>query len=109
MAPDPKPTLYRNRLLRTLSSEDRALLEPHLQLVQLAVREVLERAKRPVTNVFFIEAGIASVVARVSNGHKIEAGIIGCEGMTGLVVVNGNDRSPHETFVQAAGSAQRIA
>ena len=29
--------------------------------------------------------------------------------MTGLAVVMGNDRSPHDTYIQAAGSGQRIS
>jgi CRP-like cAMP-binding protein len=36
-------------------------------------------------------------------------GLIGCEGMTGLSIVLGNDRSPHETFIQVAGEGKRIA
>ena len=42
--------------------------------------------------------------------HKrLEVGLIGCEGMTGLPIVLGNDRSPNETFMQVAGNGQRIA
>ena len=39
---------------------------------------------------------------------RIEVGIIGREGMTGLHVVLGNDRSPYETFVQVEGRALAI-
>lgn len=38
-----------------------------------------------------------------------EVGLIGSEGMTGLPIVLGNDRSPHETFIQVAGEGRRIA
>ena len=56
----------------------------------------------------YIEYGLACVVA--SNGHKqLEVGLIGCEGMTGLPIVLGNDRSPNETFIQVAGNGLRIA
>ena len=51
---------------------------------------------------YFIEAGIASVVANGS-GKQIEIGLIGREGMTGLGVVMGNDRSPYDTYMQVAG------
>ena len=33
MAPDPKPVTYRNRLLQALSSENLALLTPHLTYI----------------------------------------------------------------------------
>ena len=43
------------------------------------------------------------------NSHKrLEVGLIGSEGMTGLPIVLGNDRSPHENFIQVAGVGSRI-
>jgi hypothetical protein len=38
----------------------------------------------------------------------MEVGIIGREGMTGITVVLGNDRSPHANFVQVAGHGQKM-
>src|SRR4030095_1660525 len=58
--------------------------------------------------VYFIERGFASVVAN-GTGRSIEVGLIGGEGMTGLAVVMGTDRSPHDTFMQVAGGGQRIS
>ena len=47
----------------------------------------------------------------VANGERaIEIGIIGREGMTGhSVVMQNDDRCPHETFIQLAGKGQRVA
>jgi CRP-like cAMP-binding protein len=101
-------TTLRNRLLASLSSAEYALLKPDLESVALAVRQVLETPNTPITHNYFIESGLASIVAR--NSHKrLEVGLIGCEGMTGLPIVLGNDRSPHETFIQVAGEGKRIA
>jgi CRP-like cAMP-binding protein len=36
----------------------------------------------------------------------VEVGLIGREGMTGLPVVLGDDRTPHSSYVQATGTAQ---
>jgi hypothetical protein len=36
-------------------------------------------------------------------------GLIGREGMSGIVVVLGNHRSPHKVYVQVSGAAQRIS
>jgi hypothetical protein len=41
--------------------------------------------------------------------RSIEVGLIGREGMSGLAVVMGTDRSPNETFMQVAGGGQRIS
>jgi CRP-like cAMP-binding protein len=68
----------------------------------------LEARNKPIDQIFFIESGFASVVAHGS-GRAMEVGIIGREGMTGLAIVLGKDRSPHETFVQLSGAGLRIA
>jgi CRP-like cAMP-binding protein len=53
------------------------------------------------------ESGFASVVA-VLRGKHVEVGLIGREGMTGLPIVLGDHRSPHVTYIQAAGKGQCI-
>jgi CRP-like cAMP-binding protein len=56
-----------------------------------------------------MENGFASVVAN-GGQRDIEVGIIGREGMSGLSVVLGSDERPaNETFIQSAGTGQRIA
>jgi CRP-like cAMP-binding protein len=97
-----------NRLLSRLSPEEFGLLRPHLEAVELPVRKQLESRNKPIEAVYFIEHGIASVVANGS-GRPIEVGIIGREGMTGLPLVMGTDRSPHETYMQVAGDGQRMS
>jgi CRP-like cAMP-binding protein len=99
----------RNRLLASASADDRGLLQPHLEPVTLALRFELEKPNTRIENVYFMDAGIASVVAVQRNETRIEVGLIGCEGMTGTTVVLGDDRSPHATYVQVAGDGQRIA
>lgn len=101
-------TSIRNRLLASLSPADIGLLEPHLEAIELPVRHVLEIPNKPITHSYFIGRGLASIIAR--NSHKrLEVGLIGCDGMTGLAIVFGNDRSPHETFIQVAGDGRRIS
>jgi CRP-like cAMP-binding protein len=96
-----------NRILLRLSRKDFAMLEPHLEPVDLPVRKTLEISKKRIDHIYFIESGFASVVAK-GKGASIEVGIIGREGMTGLAVVLGSDRAQHETYIQAAGSGLRI-
>lgn len=98
-----------NCVLARLSRADIALLQPHLAPVDLPVSMQLETANSRIATVYFIERGFASVVANGSGKRGIEVGIIGREGMTGLAVLLGHDRSPYETFIQAAGSGQRIS
>jgi CRP-like cAMP-binding protein len=98
-----------NRLLASLATNDFDLLEPHLVSVTLGVRKSLERPNKRIDAVYFPESGFVSVVAIQSNGKQVEVGLIGREGMTGLPIVLGNHRSPHATYVQAAGNGQCIS
>jgi CRP-like cAMP-binding protein len=98
-----------NGILSRLSREDFALLEPNLEAVDLPVRKSLEMRKRRIDQVYFIEAGFASVVANGTSKPSIEVGIIGREGMTGLAIVLGNDRAQHATYIQVGGTGLRVS
>jgi CRP-like cAMP-binding protein len=99
----------RNQLLAAMSATDLALLQPHLRPVALELLKDLERPHRRIETVYFMEAGIASVVAVQPDKTRIEIGLIGREGMSGTPVVLGGDQSPHSTYIQVAGEGQRIA
>ena len=99
----------RNRLLAVLSHADRDLLTPALETVDLDVRQILETPNEPISHVYFVESGLVSVVGAAPPNHRIEIGMVGYEGMTGLSIVLGGDRSANETLVQSPGSALRIS
>jgi CRP-like cAMP-binding protein len=99
----------RNQLLAAMSANDLALLRPHLRPVALELLKDLERPNRRIETVYFMEAGIASVVAVQPDETRIEIGLIGREGMSGTAVALGGDQSPHSTYMQVAGEGQRIA
>jgi CRP-like cAMP-binding protein len=98
-----------NKLLAGLSDGDAALLTPLLSLIDLRVRKQLETPNRAIEFAYFLESGLASIVASAGTNHSIEIGIVGSEGMTGLPLLLGTDRSPHETFMQSPGEGWRIA
>ena len=78
----PSSNFLKNKILAALSNADLALLQPHLEPVELEVRKVLEQPNKPIKHSYFIERGLASIVA--GNSHKrLEVGLIGSEGMTG--------------------------
>jgi CRP-like cAMP-binding protein len=104
----PSTTLPRNRLLAALSSADLNLLQPDLTRVPLKLRQDLEKPNRRIDDVYFLDAGIASVVAVQTRAKRVEIGLIGCEGMSGTAVVLGGQSSPHSTYIQAAGDGQHI-
>ena len=98
----------RNQLLAAMSATDFATLQPHLRSVPMALLKELERPNRRIKAVYFMETGIASVVAVQPDETRAEVGLIGREGMSGIGVVLGGDQSPHSTYIQVAGEGQRI-
>lgn len=103
-----KALIPKNRILARLSVADLALLAPHLRPVDLPLRRRLETPRKVIEHVYFPETGFISVVAGGNERQRVEVGMIGSEGMTGLAVVLGTDRSPNETLVQNAGVGQRM-
>jgi CRP-like cAMP-binding protein len=99
---------HRNLLLAALSPEDQRLLEPQLSALALERRHVLEAPNKTIDFVYFIETAIASVVAVNGNDERIEVGLIGCEGMSGVTIVMGDTRSTNSTYIQIPGEALRI-
>ena len=99
----------RNQLLTCLSAGDFAYLAPHLQRVDLVVRNSIHGTGQAITKVFFPERGYASMLAALDEGDTAEVGMIGSEGMIGLPLVFGTDRSLVEAMVQGSGTAIRLA
>jgi CRP-like cAMP-binding protein len=104
----PQQLSIANRLLASLSADDFASLQRHLEPVPLDMRQVLIEPNTPIAHVYFPEAGMSSVTNN-SSGGKIEVGVIGREGMVGLPIVLGIDQTPYEHFMQIAGHGWRIA
>ena len=97
-----------NHILSRLPAADFALFAPHLEAVDLPVPRQLERANKVIEHVYFLDRGFASVVANGQEARSIEVGLIGREGMTGIAVILGTDRSPNEIFMQLAGDGWRV-
>jgi CRP-like cAMP-binding protein len=104
-----KPRAFHNQLLQALSPGDLALLAPELEFKEFALRQVFETPNRPIKDLYFFERGMASVVADGNGSHSVEVGLIGREGVSGVSIILGGDRSPHSCYAQAQGAAHRIS
>lgn len=98
---------FQNVVLNSLSASDLKLIQPSLEFDALPVRHLIETANKPIKRVYFLEDGLASVIA-TNRSHRLEVGLIGRDGMTGISVVLGQDTSPNETFIQVAGTGHSI-
>ncbi|AGS26597.1 Crp/Fnr family transcriptional regulator [Rhizobium etli] len=101
------PPMFRNELLNSFSDEMR-WLEADLQPVKLDVGDILVEPDAPIQHVHFIERGIVAAVTTTQGGRSLEVFSVGREGMTGVSVLLGADRTSWRSFVQEAGSAIRI-
>ena len=98
----------RNRLLRALSPADFALLAPHLAPGKAGKGATLFEKDAPIEAAWFMESGIASLVAISAEGQRVESGLFGREGFGPVAIVMGGDRSPYEGQVQMADDYLRI-
>ena len=96
-----------NLLLNALNGQGSKVM-PSLELVSLRVRHVLYEPGVPIDYVYFPVDGVHSMLAQLEEGIEVEVGTVGNEGMTGLPVFLGSDRTPGRAFVQVPGQAYRL-
>ncbi|MEI7926335.1 MAG: Crp/Fnr family transcriptional regulator [Chloroflexota bacterium] len=94
-----------NLLLAALGEEERAHLLTMMHPVQLAIGDLLYEQDAPVSDVFFFTSGAASLLILMEDGHALEPGIIGREGVLGFPIGLGQDRSRWRSIMQVPGEA----
>jgi len=103
----PQQSAIRNRLLTALDPEAFDRLASALEPVPLPLHAVLIAPQQPITQAYFVEDGIVSLVADIREG-RIEIGLTGREGFVGVPLALGTESTPHTAIVQAGGGALRI-
>lgn len=99
----------KNYLLDLLPEADKQRLLPPMEHVVGQHGHVVSKANKPITHVYFPLAGVISVVIIMASGERIECGSIGNEGMAGLPLLHGVDRSRLEVSFQVPGEAMRMS
>jgi CRP-like cAMP-binding protein len=98
----------KNRLLAAIPSEDFARFFSDLEPVLWPIKHVIREASRPVTHVYFIESGVASILTIMADGSSIEVGMTGPEGMVGIVSLLDPEAVASRVIVQVPGKAVRM-
>lgn len=105
-----KPPIWeRNRLLRGLPAPEWEQLQPHLEAVPFALKEVFYEPNQPIAAVQFITRGVASLLNILDNGEAVEVSTIGHEGMVGLPLFLGVPTTPGRALMQVPGEGLRIS
>jgi CRP-like cAMP-binding protein len=102
------PGKFRNSILSSVSSPQREAIARHLQPIELVVRQNIYLPDETIRWVYFVEAGMISVVSKMSGGRSIEVGTVGREGMAGAVLLLGADAVPYHHYVQLPGHGYRM-
>lgn len=98
-----------NFILSSLSPAEEALIRPHLEPVSLPHKMTFYRPDEPITTVWFIERGCASVINVLPDGDAVEVGTIGNEGLVGTPVLLEADRIPCQCDMQIPGDGWRMS
>ena len=98
----------RNRLLSAIDPESLQMIADRAELVSFRRGDILVTPDQNVSHVHFPVSGICSVVAMANPGNRIEAGVIGREGMVGLSTILMSERAPHQCLVQVDGEGYRV-
>jgi CRP-like cAMP-binding protein len=99
---------YQNELLAALSPADLSLFSAEFVPVKFDKRDLLIAADKTIQRTYFLESGIASVIAATPDGTQTEVGIIGKEGMIDVATALGSLTAPMEIFIQAPGHGHSL-
>ncbi len=97
-----------NKLLAALPDSDYERLFPYLKLVPLQVQQILYEAAEPITQVYFPDKAVVSIVTTMEDGSTAEVGIVSNEGMVGIPVILGDNTTTTTAFVQIAGAGMQM-
>jgi CRP-like cAMP-binding protein len=97
-----------NRILAALPKKDYQALTLHLEEAPLVFEKLIYRPREVISDVYFPNSGIISLLAGINDHGTLEVGLVGNEGMLGLSVFLGVDSTTNRAVVQGAGSAMRM-
>ncbi|MDZ8224965.1 Crp/Fnr family transcriptional regulator [Nostoc sp. ChiVER01] len=97
-----------NKLLAALPTSDYERLVPHLKLVSFPTRQVIYEPGEPITQVYFPQNAVISIITTMKDGSTVEVGIVSNEGMVGIPVILGGNTTTTKAFVQIGGAGMQV-
>src|SRR5688572_1795419 len=98
----------KNRLLAALPPREYRRLLPKLESVSVSLKQGIYESLQKIDYVYFPLSGIVSIVAFMNDGTGIEVATVGNEGMVGLPVFWGANRTPLVAVQQIPGESMRM-
>ena len=97
-----------NHLLAALPAQDFERMAPHLELVPLALGQMLYDPGTQMRHAFFPTTSIVSLHYVTESGASAETAGVGNEGIVGIALFMGGDTTSSSAVVQTAGQAYRL-
>jgi CRP-like cAMP-binding protein len=97
-----------NALLAALSAAECKRLAQDLELVPLALGQVLYESGETMSHAYFPIDCVVSLLYVMKNGESAEIAIIGNEGVIGIALFMGGESTMSRAIVQNAGHAYRL-
>jgi CRP-like cAMP-binding protein len=99
----------KNRLLAALNVETYQKILSKTERIALTFNETIYNSGDVISDIYFPESGIVSLLSAVEANSTLEVGIVGNEGMLGLPVFLGIKTSNNLAIVQGAGFALKMS
>ncbi len=97
-----------NRILAALPKAVYKRIVPHMERVLLENGQFAYDVDKPIKFVYFPLTGVFSLVTFMEDGEGVEVATIGNEGMVGLPLFLGVDRTSGKAFTQVPGDSLRM-
>ncbi len=97
-----------NRVLAALPKADYERIMAQTERVLLETRQLAYDVNKPIKFVYFPLTGVFSLVTFLEDGDGVEVATVGNEGMIGLPLFLGVDRTSGKAFTQVPGDSLRI-
>jgi CRP-like cAMP-binding protein len=97
-----------NHILAALPTAEFEPLAAHLELVPLALGEILYEPGVQLQHAYFPTTAIVSLHYVMESGASAETAGVGNEGLVGISLFMGGDTTPSSAVVQTAGHAYRL-
>lgn len=98
-----------NSLLAALPRKESRDLIDDMERVELAYGEILYEPGQTIRHVFFPNDSVVSLLTLVDQHQALEVGLVGREGLVGLLLALEIRTSPVRALVQGSGTAMRMA
>jgi CRP-like cAMP-binding protein len=107
MSPVKSPPIA-NKLLAALPKKEYQALESQLEEIPLVFEEILYKPEVLISDVYFPNQGVISLLAGLNEHATLELGLVGREGILGLTIFMGVNSSQNRAVVQGEGSAMKM-